>query len=229
MARTEITHKLPEINLTEMRGWENLKSAEQAIVRRETDELLRSIAMVGNGRLAIGKHLQEISNVLTPRRLFEKYLRLEGLRMFNISRVTAFRFIKLYQVSQTYMPAPALRVALMRPNQMLDADLIKATPPPKSSDPEIIDKYLESVSKPPRGKVQIGMSDERVRKGECIYFLRVQLKKIAPHRRAAAAKEIAGYLLTLAGHASSITVHPLAIPDEFQLKKRGPKGPRYTD
>lgn len=229
MERGQIIKKLPEINLTKLRGWNKVKPEDQAFVQSQTDELMKSFAIVGNGWLMVGRHVYEIHRRLAPYRLFEKFLRLEVFKVFGVSRSKALRLEAIYEACiQKRMPPPVLQRALSTP-KLLDVERVRKTPLPTTNDPEVIEEYLTTVSKPPKGKGRVLISDEKIRKGEHIYFERSLLRRIPAHRRAVVAREMAGYTLTLGGHTEPVTIQPLTIPEEFQLKKRGPKGPHRRD
>lgn len=214
--------KVRSVEVESMRGWDRLRPAEQQVVRKESDALLRTPMDAGRARLAIGEHLARLRDVLEPRKMFERYLKSEGLSIFKISRATAYRYINTYEAARTILPAPIMQVALMRPNDSLDLEMVRAHPAPRTTSRERIDEYLDSVSRRPRGEAE---EDPETLQKECINFIRTRWNRLpsgmSKRQRNAWMDELRAMTLTLQGVSGPITIEASAIPDHYKAKPVG--------
>jgi hypothetical protein len=117
-----------------------------------------------------------------------------------------------YLAAKTILPTPVMQVALMRPNQRLDAKMIKASPPPKTNDPVVINEYLDKMTKKTRAKqLQNAETDRDVLLKQAFNASRNYCDKLPKGRRPLFVKELSAMLLSYAGVGES--VKPMDIPD----------------
>lgn len=198
-----------QLNLESISGWTKLQDREQTVVRDQTRLLFETVYEAGKQRLKIGEHLYKVREVLKPHRgMFEAFLR----KTTGSSRATAFRMIDDYLAAKTILPSPVMQVALMRPNQRLDAKMIKSSPPPKTTDITVINDYLDRVAKKTRAKqLQNAETDREVLLKQAFNSARNYCDKLSKGARKSFMKELSGMLLSYAGVEES--VKPLEVPD----------------
>src|SRR5690348_9617372 len=133
MAKDSGLIHVPQSSLEKIHGWSKLPERERLTVFKETDELAQSIEMFGKMRLKIGGHLCKIRDILEPRRIFKAYLKSTP---WGFSVATAYRYIQIYEQAKTILPAPVMKVALLRGMDTLNVELVKVHRPPNTEDPE---------------------------------------------------------------------------------------------
>lgn len=214
-----------QANLESIAGWDKLQEREQTVVRDQTRLLFDTVYEAGKQRLKIGEHLYRIREVLKPRRgMFERYLK----RTTGTSRATAYRMIDDYLGAKTILPSPFMQVALMRPNQRLDAKMIKSSPPPTSSDPVVINEYLDKVSKKTRAKqLQNAESDPEVLQKQAFNSVRNYYDRMPKGQaRKTWMRELSAMLLSYAGIDTS--VKPQAVPEGMIAVLGRPRLPKQA-
>lgn len=207
-----------------LRGFEKLKAPEQNLLRRKTQDLIQHIQAAGMNRLEIGRDLAEIRDVLEPRNMFERYLKIEGLSIYKISRASAYRFIENFEVARTITPTPTAqaRIALMRVGSKLTRALVSSNPPPRTKDPEKLIEYIEELAAGNRrSKEELGDPDLVAR--ELIMRYCTLFDRLPSHHKTRASffHRVAGMMATISGIASEVSVRPIAVPDDY---RPGPKG-----
>lgn len=199
-----------QLNLESIMGWKKLQEREQSVVRDQTRALFETIHEAGKQRLKIGEHLVKVRDVLEPHRMFERYL-----KSCRFSRATAYRMMDDYNAARTILPSPIMQVALMRPNQRLDAKMIKSSPPPKTTDPVVINEYLDNLTKKSRAKqLQNIENNPEVLQKQAFNAVRNYYDKLPKGSfRRTWMKSLTSMLLTLAGVPEDASVSPTAIPE----------------
>lgn len=137
--------QLSAASLEAMPGWAELEKNEQSAIRNETQALNEALYTAGNARLAIGEHLSRVRDVLGAKNhkgMWEHYL-----ATLHFSRATAHRYIQNYEVTRTILPKPVLQVAMMRGVDTIPAKMVEAMPPPRTTDPAKIGRYLDKLAK----------------------------------------------------------------------------------
>lgn len=225
ITREQSPHGLvASIRWDDLKGWDKLKAPEQLVVRRKTQDLIEHIHAAGRNRLEIGKDLAELRDILEPRKMFEKYLSMEGLSIYNISRATAYRFIENHEVARTITPAPTAqaRIALMRVGSKLTRALVATNPPPKTRDPKKIIEYIDALVEPKRKSAE-ELSDPDLITQELIMRYYTLFDRLPPHHKTRSSFffRAAGMMATISGIASEVVVKPLHVPKDY---KPGPKG-----
>jgi hypothetical protein len=203
-----------------LKGWESLIAQDQQVIRKETAALAESIFEAGKSRLKIGEHLTKLRDILEPKRMFVKYL-----NTLHFSRATAYRFIDTYLAAKTILPSPVMQVALMRGTDTINARLVKAFPPPKSTDVAVISTYLDKIAKKERGQSVETDEDQlpELYKRECFNFIRTRWARLpetmSRRQKTAWMNDLRGMTMTLQG-VSSLTLEASAIPDDY-VRPRG--------
>lgn len=213
--------KVPQFHLEELKGWNTLISHDQQVVKRETQLLFESIQDVGKGRLKIGEHLTRVRDILEPRRMFVKYL-----KTLRFSQATAYRFIDTYNAAKTILPSPVMHVALMKGTDSINPRLVKAFPPPKSTDVAVISNYIDKISQKARGKKEDDSEDQLAEtlKRECLNFIRTRWQRLpesmSKRDKNAWMNDLRGMTLTLQGISNQMTIEASAIPAGY-VRPRG--------
>jgi len=199
----------PTLNLESIPGWGGLQEREQNVIRDQTRLLFETIHETGKQRLKIGEHLFRLREILKPHRgMFERYL-----KTCRFSRPTAFRMMDDYNAARTILPMPIMQVALMRPNQRLDAKMIKASPPPKTNDITEINKYLDTMTRKSRAKqIRDAENDPDVMKKQAFNSVRNFYDRLPKGRgRINWIRDVSAMLLTYGGVDDAVA--PIEIPD----------------
>jgi hypothetical protein len=205
-------------------GWERLNSGEKNEVQNETAQLLGAVTMTGKGRLAMGKHLANLRDILEPKKLFDKYLKLEGLSLLQISRATAYRHIGNYQQAITILSPPVMELALMRGMDKLDRHMIQAAPPPpRGDDPARAAKYLDAVIALGREAVNDTGNDSVTLQKEAYNLVLNRFKRLPTEGRERAqwVRDLCGMLLAMTGTSGDVQIGPVAVPDHFKAAPVG--------
>jgi hypothetical protein len=202
--------QLPLNELTNLAGWAKLQEAEQELIRTETLLTEAALRQVGEARLSAGEHLLRVQEVLKAGRVFTQYLEL----MFHMSRATGYRYINNYKAAKTVLPVPVLKVAMMRPNDKLNYELIKATPPPKTTDIVKINEYLDTVQGPNR-QPREEKTPAEIEK-DCYRFCSLRISTIPKNKKRSVLADHVGMLMTFLGISNEMTFKPIAIPQGFK-------------
>lgn len=222
---TAIDH-VPKITLETLPGWDSLISEDQKAIRNEDRLLTEDLYELGKRRLSLGKRLLNIQVIMRKKRIWTAYIKARGW-----SQATAYRAITLYQEANTILPAPYMQVALMRGTDKINARLVKAFPPPKSSDPQVITKYLEKISKKEKGHPEEPDTNAvaEMYKREVVNFIRSRASRLpstmSKREKSQWWNDIRGMTLTLQGISNPLTIEAEAIPEGY-VRPRG--RPRFS-
>jgi hypothetical protein len=224
MAAKPLTlQRLSNVELEEISGWASLAVQDQKSVKDQTQLLFDSIQDAGKARLRIGQHLVKVRDILEPKRMFNNYLL--GL---NFSRATAYRMIEDYEKSRTILPPPFMQVAILRGNQTLKAETIKALPPPKTASPVLINEYFDKAEKYQRTqRAKRSETDPETLKKIIVNQVRLQYDKLPDDDtrfNRAWLRSIAGMVLTIGGISEEISIVPQKIPKDFFVPVGRPSG-----
>lgn len=203
-----------------MRGWDALKPTEQAAVRRETDCLLEAFSGLVQDKIRIGEHLSRLRDVLEPKKLFERYLKADGLRTLRISRATAYRHIANYRESKT-INRPYVQLALMRGDKIADHAMIVAHAPAKTRTIEDVGKHLDTALR--AGKHTFSDDEQaEILMRECYNYIRNRFERLPDSQnRGHWMRELCGMQLTLLGVGTQQQLGPVAVPDNFKAAPVG--------
>lgn len=227
MSKTSPTalDKVPQFHLEELNGWNSLISQDQQTIRRETQLLIESVYEVGKSRLKIGEHLSKVRDILEPKRMFMKYL-----KTLRFSRATAYRFIDTYTAARTILPSPVMQVALMKGTDSINPRLVKAFPPPKSTDVKVISNYIDKISQKARGEREQSSDENEMAetmKRECFNFIRTRWQRLpegmSKREKNAWMNDLRGMTMTLQGIANQLTIEAQAIPDGYVVPRGRPR------
>jgi len=201
-----------EVTPETFHGWSKLEAFEQDKVRQETLKLEEARGLESKSKLGQGEHLAKLQSILLPKKMFLSYIG----EVFGMSRPTAYRYIDLYNAAQSKLPAPILEMAI-RNGTKINAQILKANPPPKTEDRSAIKKYLDNLS-PMR--VEVAKSPDQLLK-ECVNFVSTRWSQLPNNHktRTAFVQALVGMLLGKFGIASTQTFAPMAVPDTFKAQR----------
>lgn len=221
MTKTNKIVTLPKHDLNALTDWEELTATEQTTVKQETAALDKALLAAGNARLAIGQHLYRIREILEPRRMFTQYIVAHShLR----SKATAYRYIDIYTAAKTILPAPVLRIALLRGNDRLNVKLMEATPAPKTTNMVKINEYLDAMEKPGPRLVESDNTPNQLQK-ECYNYVHLRFQRLPNNGKTRAnwLHSLAGMLLAELGVGNAVSIEPIAIPEDYRVTRGRPK------
>jgi len=231
-----VTSLVPKTMFTALPWWNDLTAEEKATVEKESRQLATAMLDLAYSKLAIGEHLQTLRNVLEPKRLFVKYL-----RNFHFSQRTAYRYIRGFENATKMLPENVLRVVASRGVNMIGeteekplgvyTEAVKELPPPKRSDPQAIESWLDKVedkrkeiarAAPERTTIE---GDPETLLKETIRFITVRYTRLPEHHktREAWVKKLMGMILTECGRAEPQKIAPVSVPADYV---KGPGRPR---
>ena len=216
MKRTRTT-----IDFSTMKGWDGLESAEQQSIKTETAALAKALEVSGRAKLAIGEHLFKIQQILEPRRIFNRYLK---TLPFGLSRATAYRYIDNYTVARTLLPAPVMKVAMMRSTENLNLKMVEATPPPKTQNVTKINDYFDRLRTGPKLVEAKSQTPDALKK-DCYNYVHLRFQRLPNNgkTRSAWIHSLCGMLITEMGVGNPISVEPVAIPDDYRVSRGRPR------
>lgn len=220
MTKTKKIASLPKHDLNALTDWETLSSSEQTTVKQETAALDKALLQAGNARLAIGEHLFRIREILEPKRMFTQYILAHShLR----SKATAYRYIDIYTAARTILPAPVLRIALLRGNDKLNIKLMEATPAPKTTNIVRINEYLDEMERPGPRLVENDNTPTQLQK-ECYNYVHLRFQRLPNNSKTRTnwLHALAGMLLAELGVSGAQSIEPIAIPAGFRAVRGRP-------
>lgn len=209
-------------DLPKIVGWSKLPEAEQKTITEETASLAVDLHNVSLAKIAVGKRLLIIRQMLEPKRIFTKYLK----TMFRMSKATAYRYIDLYQAAESVMSKPVLEVAMLRPDDRFTIKAIKEAPKaPRTTNVIKINEYLDKIQA--KGPRLVSVSERKpddVKKAmfHSIYLL---LQKLPVKQRPALFVAVAGMVISELGLQKTL-VEPVSVPDGFHAKRGRPRRTR---
>lgn len=201
-------------------GVGELEPREKQILEREAKALRSDMVTFAQSKLAIGEHLLKIHEILEPKRVFGRFL--DNLRS-GLSKKTAYRYIEGFQNAGQILSEPILREAMARGMNMLgtgDKPLgrytlaVKRLPPPRSTNPKVIDQYLENVQEKTREIYSNELErdeDELVK--EVFRFFDARFQRLPNHHktRRRFVETLGGMMVARLGVSSPQTFEPVAI------------------
>jgi hypothetical protein len=199
-------------------GWSKLEPNEQTKVTVEFQALEKAIGLYEMSNLEIGEHLNNVSKVLTPKRMFNKWLSwwLKG-RKRKLSRSWAYQMMKDYGSVKVELPKPVLEMALQRGTKISVAAIAK-NPPPKEAlegNKSAIGRYLDSLK---TTKVEVIKSRDTLVK-EVLNLYRKNVALLPDGKsKAWFLRTVIGMEMTVTGLASEQNYAPMAVPE---TAKRG--------
>lgn len=215
--------RIPKISLENLPGWDSLIAEDQKAIRNEDRLLAEDLYELGKRRLSIGKRWLALKLIMKQKRIFVAYIRARGW-----SSATVYRAIDIYQEANTILPSPVMQVALMRGTDRVNASLVKAFPPPKTSDVVEIGKYLDKIAKKEKASSATEPNDDAAlaeeKKRECFNFIRTRWASLpasmTKREKTAWMNDLRGMTLTLQGISNNLTIEASAIPEGY-VRPRG--------
>jgi hypothetical protein len=209
-----------EVNFEGLKGWEKLDQKTQKIAIEETYAVIGALASEAESRLEAGKHLIELRKAL-PKNMFLACMKVN----FHMSQATAYRYINHYESTSKKLPKPVLDVVMRRAYRPAQIKRIEDNPPPKTSDPIKIGRYLDKLEKTPiemRPEV-VANPDTSLR--ECVNFVTSRYARLPNNSRTRLAwvRSLVGMLMTKFGLQSEQRFEPMAIPEGFKVHRGRPK------
>lgn len=202
--------------------WNQLTTNEQKLVRDEDEGVAQDIMITGRARLSLGQRFKKLREVLEPKGVFERYC--SG--RFQMSVRSVYRYIDDFDFQNKILPAPVLRVAIVRGYDLVRDParlqrVIDKMPPPSTDDPVAAEDWLRQAKKVSRAPAMIGeivdhvsMTFEIALK-QSFRFVALRYGQLPPRARKKYMENLLGMLITKFGVSNPITIHPLAIPPEF--------------
>ena len=202
-------------------GWGKLELNEQNKLTIETQALEKATETYEMSNLEIGEHLDKISQVLSPKRQFNKWMIwwLDA-RKKGKSHSWAYQAMAEYQVIKKDIPELVLKAAKAAGTRINPLVYAK-NPPPKTSDPRLIQKYLDSLK---TMRLEVVTSPDQLLK-ECVNFVGTRWEKLPNNNKARTAfmRSLVGMLMAKFGVASELSFAPMAIPDSFRGQRGRPR------
>lgn len=196
--------------LRELRGWTKLDPKEQTAVLSESRELGRALYQEGQSRLASGRILDNISQILAPKKLFARFLR----RYFHMTRQTAYNYIKLWKAAEKDAPKPVLDLALSRNYRIVNRpEIFKTYPPPKTTNPQKLIEYLDRIETQKPKVVTIHKNPKGLLR-QTLHQVEAAWRQVPVLERADFARELIGMEMTLFGWRAEQTFKPLPVADD---------------
>jgi hypothetical protein len=216
---------IPRAAMETMPWWKTLSPSEQRSVLLTTQSLSEEMERHGLSKLAIGRHLVKLREILEPKKRFCDYLR----RNFpTCSVATAYRWIEHYESAREVLPEGFMRVAMSQGYHVIDAELVEKNPPPRTQDRAKITAYLMKL-KDERKKSRAIRSEETVDQQalmrECFNFVLSRFERLPQNNKQQTLwlSTLFGTLLSELGVDGDQLVRPMAIPDGFRAVKGRPK------
>lgn len=200
-----------EVTPETFQGWSKLEPVEQTKLTVETQALDKAADSYEMSNLEVGEHLDRISQLLTPKRQFNKWLIWWlGRRKKAKSRSWAYQALEEFKTIRSHMPKPVLEMAKERGTK-IDARILALNPPPKTNDKGQIAAYLDTV-RPIRGRIEVAKSRAMLVK-ECVNFVGLRWAQVPNKEKPKFKEEFLGMCLTKFGVSNSQYVDPIALPD----------------
>lgn len=216
---------VPRSALTTTKWWSKLNAGEQRLVLLETQSFVEHRVRCGLSRLAMGKHLLAIKEVLDHKGLWTAFLKSQC----NFSRATAFRYIAEYQRTAERLPEIILRVAIATGYDTIDAKTVEKLPPPKTTDRAKIVTYLKKLS--------TAASDRRKRTAEpeeldsdaalreCLHFVKKRFERLPSGSRSRNRwlEQFVGMLIDDLGIKEEHSFTPVPVPSNLRVLPGRPR------
>ena len=202
-------------------GIEKLEPKDQDTFRREEQLLTEAAQKLEMSSMEIGEHLSNISKILAPKRMFNKWLeKWCANRKNKVGRSWAYQLMKDYEGVKSKLPKPLLQMALDRGTK-LTPQLLVQNPPPQTTDKSAINKYLESVE---HSRVVVIKTPEILLK-ETVNFFCLRFDQLPNNHktRASFTRSVIGMIMAKSG-ISAQAFEPQAIPETFKRQVGRPVG-----
>jgi hypothetical protein len=162
--------------MTRMPWWDILTPSEQRNVLLATQSLTEEMQRHGLSKLAIGRELVRLREILEPKRKFCDYLR----RNFpTCSVATAYRWIENYENAKQLLPERFVDVAMAQGYHVIDAEVISKNPPPRTHDRTKIIAYLAQLSNARRSvRPARGAADPDALARECVNLISARYRRL---------------------------------------------------
>lgn len=209
-------------------GWNELDRKDQTFIDKEIKALEASLVDYGMSRLAIGERLANIQEKMS-KRMFAAFL-----QAYSFKRSTAYKNIKEFRNASQRLSKPILSRAAARNMNLLGekedrplgvyTEAAKRLPPPNSTDPKVIDQYLDTLEQAKKRsdarstKMAEVEADADVLLVQAYRFVSNRLTKLPNRGRAKRAfvDSLVGMMLSEIGVSSAQTFEPESIPEGFK-------------
>jgi len=219
MARQSSVRLSPSAELKGLRGWERLGPQEQATIQSEYRAIADALRSEGQSRLAVGKHLLAVSEILAPRRLFVTFLR----RHFHMARSTGYSYIDLWKAASQDAPKKVLDIAMSRNYRAVNRpEIFKTYPPPKTDNVKEIVKYLDRLETRKAKTITVHKSPENLLK-QALHSVDACWNKVPAKSKSAWMRNLIGLELSKLGVNGEQVFEPLPIPEHFVVVRGRPK------
>ena len=203
--------------LREFRGWKKFDPKEQSTILAESRELGRSLYSEGQSRLASGRNLENLSQVLSPKRAFSRFLR----KYFHMTRQTAYNYINLWKAAAKDAPKPVLDLALSRNYRVVNRpEIFKTYPPPRTTNPQKLIEYLDRIETQ-RPKLVTIHKDRAGLLRQAVHQVEVIWRQVPVAERVDFARELIGMEMTMFGWRAAQEFKPAAVPEMKTVGKAG--------
>jgi hypothetical protein len=167
---------IPRSAMARIPWWGVLTPSEQRSVLLATQSLTEEMQKHGLSKLAIGKELVRLREILEPKRKFCDYLR----RNFpTCSVATAYRWIENYENAKQMLPERFISVAMAHGYHVIDAAVIAKMPPPRTQDRGKIITYLAQLKKARKSSISDRkLADPHALKQECVNFVSARFRRL---------------------------------------------------
>lgn len=221
MARTSSLYKLPSAELESLRGWNKLEPQEQSAVHAEYKAISAALHSEGQSRLAAGKHLLAAQEILSPKRLFDAFIR----RHFHLSRSSAFNYIALYRAAMKDAPKKVIDIAMSRNYKAINRpEVFKHYPPPKTNDTAKIIQYLDRLETRKPKIVSIHKNAEGLMK-QALHAVELCYQQLPNNQktRNVWVESLIGMQITKFGVDADQHFSPVDIPESFTVERGRPR------
>ena len=217
MASRALHGLLPSADLEALRGWESkLTPQEQSVVRANYRAIAQELHAVGQSRLAIGRYLLSSQEILSPKRLFVKFLK----RSFHMSRSTAFVYINLYKSAIEDAPKKVIDIALSKNYRAVNRpNIFKTYKPPKTNDTAKIIQYLDRLETMKPKIVSVRFTPDTLMK-RALHVVETYWDKVPKQERRQWVRSLIGMEMSKFGVSADI--EPIAVPENFEVKRGRP-------
>lgn len=240
LASPEVINVVPA-TMFDQSGWfKKLNVTEQKTVQDETLGLAQAMLSYGRSKLAIGEHLTKLQSILEPHNAFGNFL-----RNFHFSKRTAYNYIRGFANAKARLPEVVLQAAMAKGVDIIgetDAKplgrytaAVEKLPPPTNPTPEQAVTWLnqvEQVRKDTTSQQPVTLEAAEVAPGdpatmlkECYRFVALRYRRLPQNHKARQkwVNSLVGMVLTELGVGNPVTVHPIAIPQEFRAQRGRPR------
>ena len=218
------TQLVSRASLEQISWWGDLSAYEQRTVLIATQSLSSEMQQYGLSKLAIGKELVTLREILEPRKKFCDYLR---KNFPTCSVATAYRWIENYEIAKEKLPEGFLRVAMAQGYHVIDAEMIERLPPPRTQDRAKIIAYLAKLKT--ARKVEVNgtepAADPEMLLREAFNMVRSRYFRLPEDGRTRLEwlRSLFGMLLSEMGGGKQQAFAPVEVPQEFRIVRGRPR------